>query len=571
MRRLTTKFIFLAGVLAHGWLIVRADQIAPNLANPLPKASSIKRSEGNAEPLLHKIPLPNKIKLREIRPKAQSSQVTPASKNLRPSLSSLQANDNLFIPNESSELQITKIRPLTLEEVQELVEVNNATLKIFTSRVDQAKSLLLASISKWYPTLNLSASGLPEYFTIEQFRDSEFGQDSSGKQWRTSLSLQFRWNLIDPARVPEIGAARDTYEKAKNSYFITLRQLRLDAAKRYFLLQRADEGVRIGKESIRASIISLRDSKARYKAGVATRLEVLEAETQLARDKQLLTSKLGDQDINRRLLAGLLNLPSNITPTAASPAQVIGLWKASLQESIAAAFSYREELDQYLLDISINNSNANAALAASQPKVSIVDTFTTSSFEGQTGIISPNSVNMNDNGSSVSNSIGLSATWSIFDGGRAKALYRFNKEKSKESEANFASQRSDIRREVEESFFNLRTSNRDIETTTREVIAAREALRLARLRFQAGVTNQREVVNNQRDLTQAEVRYSDAITKYNISLAELRRRTGIDHIKACQPIDNTGKKENVEELLDLKMDQFPTIPACEESSIRKIE
>ena len=72
---------------------------------------------------------------------------------------------------------------------------------------------------------------------------------------------------------------------------------------------------------------------------------------------------------------------------------------------------------------------------------------------------------------------------------------------------------------METSFYELEKNNRDIITTSSEVISSREALRLARLRFQAGVTTQREVVDSQRDLTKAEVRFSQSITDYNKRLA----------------------------------------------------
>ena len=52
-----------------------------------------------------------------------------------------------------------------------------------------------------------------------------------------------------------------------------------------FDLQRADEGVRIGQDSVKASLVSYRDARARFNAGVNTKLDVLEAETQLARDR----------------------------------------------------------------------------------------------------------------------------------------------------------------------------------------------------------------------------------------------------------------------------------------------
>ena len=47
----------------------------------------------------------------------------------------------------------------------------------------------------------------------------------------------------------------------------------------------ADAGVRIGQDSVKASLVSYRDARARFNAGVNTKLDVLEAETQLARDR----------------------------------------------------------------------------------------------------------------------------------------------------------------------------------------------------------------------------------------------------------------------------------------------
>ena len=86
---------------------------------------------------------------------------------------------------------------------------------------------------------------------------------------------------------------------------------------------------------------------------------------------------------------------------------------------------------------------------------------------------------------------------------------------------------------MEQSFFRLRTAVQNIQTTGSEVLSARESLRLSQLRVQAGVSTQREVVNNQRDLTNAELRYAGAIRDYNTSLAQLRRRTGLDALVSC--------------------------------------
>ena len=368
------------------------------------------------------------------------------------------------------------------------------------------------------------------------------------------------WDIINPRRVPQIAAARDRYEQSRDSYAIALRDLRLNTSTDYFNLQEADEGVRIGQASVRASLVSLRDARARFNAGVNTKLEVLEAETQLARDRNILTSKLGQQDTTRRLLASKLDLPQDVTPTAATPARPLGSWQPSLQESIVAAFNFREELDSLLLNISINNSEANASLAAVQPVLSFVNTSSTSRREGQSGKTSLGDIDMDDYVWSVQNSTSLRATWRLFDGGRARAEYRRSKQAAEESAYRFARTRDSVRLEVEQSFFGLRTAVQNIQTTASEVLSSRESLRLSQLRVQAGVSTQREVVNNQRDLTNAELRYAGAIRDYNTSLAQLRRRTGLDALVSCSnPVLPSIKPEDTETSIPIEPTPFKSV------------
>ena len=521
--------------------------------------------------------LPNAIDIKGPRPKADSSVMPPAATTLPEDLDALSSPDSLALPVLPSQVTIRELRPLTLQEVERLVEVNNPSLKAAASQVEQAKSGVLAAISAWYPTVNLTANGLPQYLEGEQYRNPKFlatpeqnpqtgeplferDANTYTKRWSANFSAQVQWNLIDPARVPQISAARDNFERASDAYLIALRELRLQSSTSYFQLQRQDEQVRIGQQSVRASLVSLRDARARYQAGVATKLEVLEAQTQLSRDRLVLTDGLAGQSKARRALAALLDLPQDVTPTAANPSRVLGIWQPSLQESIIAAYAFREELDQFILDISINNSNANAALAAVQPVLSIFNRFDTGRNQGQGN--KSGSVDMDDYNWNYSNAVGLNATWAIFDGGRARAQYRQNKQRAEESKFNFASERDRIRSEVEDSFFNLRKASQNIHTSASEVLSTAESLRLARLRFQAGVTTQREVVDTQRDLTKAEVSYANAITDYNVSIAELRRRTGLDQVLACPALNLPATKQTQADI-DVPIEPQPNRPACE--------
>ena len=515
-------------------------------------------------------PLPLAPEVKGSRPKSDAGVLAPAATKLDPSLQRLAAPATLALPNKPEQVRIVEARPLALKDVENLAEVNNPNLKAIASQVDQAESNLRTQIAAWYPSLSLNANGFPSYTGGNQ-RITQPTTDITGNttrtttysytdRWAMGASLTAQWDVINPQRVPQIAAARDQFEQSKNQYLIALRELRLQAAQAYFQLQLSDDNVRIGQESVRASLVSLRDARARFQAGVATKLEVLEAETQLARDQQILTNGLADQSIARRNLARLLDLPQNISPTAKEPLRPLGVWTPSLQESVIAAYAFREELDNALLDISAANSQANSALGSVQPFLSIFNTLDGSRYDGVESVV----VDLpGRSGWAVENSIGLQATWNIFDGGAARAQYRQAKQRAQENGFRFAETRDRLRFEVEESFYQLRQANRNIQTTSREVISSRESLRLARLRFQAGVSTQREVVDNQRDLTQAELRYAGALAEYNSNLALLRRRTGLDQVAVCQPPSLPATKQILDEVDNVPVPPEPLQPACQ--------
>ena len=553
--------------------------VASSLAVPVaaapkaPAAGAAGLSRSGSQAALLQLPeaLPLAPALKGDRPKSNPKVLPPAATTLPPELRDLVSPASLALPDRPRQVRITQLRPLSLDQVEILAEVNNPDLKAIASQVEQAQSNLRAKIALWYPQLGFNTSSFPIYTSGRQFSNGFTGTGQPigttlDSIWRMQAALQASWSLIDPTRTPQIAIARDQFEKAKNQYLIGLRDLRLQASLAYFDLQTADNQVQIGQEGVRASLVSLRDARARFQAGVATKLEVLEAETQLARDQQLLTTALlsgtpnqPGQATARRALAALLDLPQDVTPTAADPARVIGTWLPSLQESIVASFAFREELDQILLDISIANSSANVELGRVQPLLKIVNNF---GFGRSYGYEFSPSVVPSITGWNVDNAVGLNLNWTIYDGGSAQANYRGQKQKAQENRFLFAQKRNTIRADVERSFYELDKNNRNILTTSREVISTRESLRLARLRFQAGVTTQREVVDTQRDLTQAEVRYSNAISDYNRALVELRRRTGLDQIATCEPPRLPANKPVVSGATDVPVEPLPLVPAC---------
>ena len=535
-------------------------------------------------------PLPTAIQEKGTRPKSDPSVLAPAATTLSPEIDRLYGPAPLALPNQPEQVRIDDLRPISLAEAVELMEVNNPFLEAAKIRIDEAQSRLRAAIAAWYPTINLTTNRFKfpgrnfgtNYRNFgksttdieatqrknqkkQQFPDLEL--DRYGEWWGTtqtygaSAEATLDWKLINPKRVPDIAAARDDYEKAKNQYLIALRDLRLQTSTEYFNLQKFDTDVLTFKAAVQASLVQVRDARAKLQAGVATKLDVLEAETQLARDQFNLSRSLKDQSTQQRSLAKLLNLPQDVTPTASDRVEVLGVWLPSLQESIISANEFREELDNIILDISIANSRANSFLGDVQPFLSIAGDARWSKLFGEQQK-RDEWVDMGRVAEDLDQSVYMGLTWRLFDGGRSQALAREQKQKAKESEYLFAEERNKIRLEVEEDFYRLQFQARSLITSSRAVLSSREAYRLAVLRFQAGVGTQRNVIDNQRDVTSAEVAYSDSVSDYNTTLAQLRRRTGLDATARCVPPDLPADPPPKDPTTDVPVFAVPITEPC---------
>lgn len=511
-------------------------------------------------------PLPQATTVKGQRPKSNPTVLPPAAIKLDPSLQRLAAPASLALPTKRDEVRVVNLRPLSLKEAENLAELNDPNLKAIASQVDQAQSNLRYKLALWYPTLDLQANNLPSYLGGQQiFNDTNPATVASGllptisNRWQVDSRLTAQWSVINPRRVPEVSAARDQFEKAKNQYLIGLRALRLQVAEAYYTLQLRDEQVRVYQQAVSSSLISLRNAKLRLQAGVATKLDVLTADSQLATDQYSLDEALNFQASARRDLARVLNLPQNVSPAAKDSYRAVGLWQPSLEESIIGAYAFREELDNLILDVSASNSQANSQLADVQPFVNLVNSMYSTRYTGVSSI----QVDLPGTyGYAFENSVGLSFSWSLFDGGAARSLYRQYKQKAQENAYRFSEQRNIIRFEVERNYYELVNSNRDFLTQARNTLSARESLRLVRLRYSAGVATQFEVQQTQQTLTQAEFRWTRSVYLYNLSLARLRRYTGLDAVVECRGLEVSPIKPAAVDSETVPVPPSPLTPPC---------
>jgi OMF family outer membrane factor len=115
------------------------------------------------------------------------------------------------------------------------------------------------------------------------------------------------------------------------------------------------------------------------------------------------------------------------------------------------------------------------------------------------------------------------ASLNLFDGGAAKARAAQARTNLEIAETQFSEQRNQIRFQVEQAYATQQSNLENVQTANAALEQAKEALRLARLRFQAGVGTQTDVINAENDLTRSEGNRIRAILDYNRALIQLQR------------------------------------------------
>ncbi len=337
----------------------------------------------------------------------------------------------------------------------------------------------------------------------------------------TSLTstVALSYNLYTSgSRSASIRAAEEQVRFDQLGVDVQVETVRLNVATDYYNLQNADQQVLIQQAAVTNALASLRDAQALENAGIGTRFDTLRAQVQVANSTQKLTNAQAQQQIARRQLAQRLSISQSVDLSAAEPIEVVGLWNLSLEDSIILTFKNRAELEQQLTNRNIAEQNRRLALSAIGPQVSvganynISDPFATSytNFNG---------------GASDQYSLAATVKLLLFDGGAARASAAQQEANKAIAETNFANTRNQIRFNVERDYANLQANLSNIQTSTVALAQARESLRLARLRFQAGVGTQTDVISAENDLTNSEGNYVAAIVNYNISLASLQRDT----------------------------------------------
>ncbi len=421
------------------------------------------------------------------------------------------------------------------QEIEKIV-LNNQELKSLQNLLASASFNLSSKIAKRYPSLDFQANGLPKYVSGKKYNSKSPTLKTS--QLTANPSLNIKWDVIAPLRGSEIKIAKANYNIAENNYEIKKKDLIQEARMRYHKYQKSYQDIQNKKFTVDLSITSLENAKAKLDAGIGTRFEVLEAETQLYRDKQLLNEKKIEHEINKISLKEILNIKGDFEIN--NEQNVIGFWNYKLNKNINEGLDKNLSLKNLLLQKKIKKSQANSFLAQNKPNIYISNTLSSTFSKGNA---LSEIIDSEESGSNYTNTISLNFAWNIFDGGQNKNSYKSKIADAEAEKYTYENLKNILTTNISKAYLNLKLSEEKIFSSLKEIESSKESVRLSRLRYDVGISTLKDVLVRQSELSNAKSKKINAIYNYNLKLDELKRLTFLDISKKCLDNNNTKIKD----------------------------
>ncbi|MBI1269738.1 hypothetical protein GC174_04835 [bacterium] len=472
-------------------------------------------------------------------------------------------------------------RPVSLKAVVDHAIDHNLDIRISEADRDSSKYLYYGSLGKFLPDINMSYRW--EHLQGGRLIGGIIPTNFNTPNVTTSAGFNY-WGFRGGSIFYGALESLHRYKASKELVHGTINDVLLNITQNYYNMVRNEALLEIQTRAVEVSQAQVDLNRQLESAGTGTKFQVLQSETQLARDQQNLLTQQVDLRKSAIDLATALNLNAAVNLLSVeNEVRKVRLIdsKTDINRLIDIAVRNRPELKQFeQLRIaakrniqvqaaplyprfsffgSVTGSGAtlSRAFAWSDPSYQTVATGTVipGPIIDETGLprfAADNSTLGFGGGGGAANStiyqagqvlvpsqrvsrqvrksftIGFQFDWNFTALGvpdfanvaSAKAIARKAMLQSNQQLMN-------VLKEVRSSYLTSQTVERQIEVADKEVISSAEQLRLARVRLANGVGTNIDVINAQRDFTNALVNKADAIIAFNIAQAQLLRDMGV--------------------------------------------
>ncbi|MFQ6103759.1 MAG: TolC family protein [Candidatus Glassbacteria bacterium] len=254
-----------------------------------------------------------------------------------------------------------------------------------------------------------------------------------------------------------------------------------------------------------------------YKSGTASEFDLLRADVEYENTRPLLIRARNDYSIALADLKRIINIPYDteielVDELRYEPSQV------SLEECIGGAMEQRPDLAASRLNVDMMEKSLSIRKAEKYP---IISFFTNYGVAAASPQLIPDSEEV-----VRSWGAGLALDIPIFDGRRRKG--QVDQARAELLMARFEDEKLErlVRLEVEKAYTDLTGTQEEIRAQQATVKQAERAYELAKVRYENGLSTQLEVRDAHLALQRAKTNYLEAVYRYNVAYATMRKATG---------------------------------------------
>jgi len=403
-------------------------------------------------------------------------------------------------------------------QLQELIRIaleENQDLGIAAARVEEFRAVLGVTRADQFPTVDITASGAQTEGSDNVFPGSVpgFGNDKV-ENYRLSADVFWELDLFGRLRRSTEAARAQLLATEEAQRSITI-SLVASVASSYMLLRDLDAQLEIARRTESTRTDSLGIIQARFDKGTVPKLDVNQAEIELAVAQAAVAVAERAVTQTENALAVLLGRNPGAIPRG------LALEQQTLPPGIPSGLP--SELLQRRPDVLASE----AELAAQTARIGVAQAarWPSLSLTGALGFESDDLSTLTDSGSDFW-SAGLGIVQPLFNAGRNRS--RVEAEEARTEQALLAYEQTVQRafREVEDALVAVRTYRAEHEARKRQVAAARSAATLSRARYDGGVTSYLEVLDTERSLFNAELTESQKLRLYINAIIELYKALG---------------------------------------------
>jgi outer membrane protein len=217
-------------------------------------------------------------------------------------LATIMFNSTVGLPLQT-EIEITT--PLTptskefgeLEKLQTVAYMQRPEILAMESRIKASDATIVSAAGGWFPQIFLTGN---YYYSRPNQRIIPL-QDAFKDTWDVGVSVQFDvWNSL--STVHQTSQARSQHEQNKDLLATLKDGVMLEVTQNYLNYQQSKERIRLSELTVQQANENYRMTSEKFKAGLATSSELLDAEVALLQSKLQLTQALVDHELSEARL-----------------------------------------------------------------------------------------------------------------------------------------------------------------------------------------------------------------------------------------------------------------------------